>query len=466
MHTTTRQSDQLLWILFLILVVWIPLPLGSNRAWAWHLLELTSFILAGSWYRLRLQNKVRVSDPLRHSRWLLAPMLGFAAVIVLQLIPLPSNLTASLRWLDPAIETGAWTPVSTDPYISWIHLRTTLGFTCLGFLTVALTNSRERLKILATTIVISGVFQGVYGSLMTLSGVEYGFFIKKEGFIGVATGTFWNRNHLANYLVLAISCGTGLLLAGLYQTKANSWRERSRRLLQTLLSSKTLIRLGLAMMVITLVLTKSRMGNFSFFSSLILSGFVWLWLTRRLTKGSILLLVSLIVIDSLIVGAWFGIDKVKERMETTAFSEESRDEVNRDTWQLILDQPILGSGAGSYYTTFPRYRQDDIHLYYDHAHNDYFELLAEHGILGCLPLLLLIGMAMTKAIATMRQRKTLLFQAIAFAPMMAITAMIMHSTVDFNLQIPANAATFVIILAMAWVTRHLPSSTSRNSSSR
>ena len=39
--------------------------------------------------------------------------------------------------------------------------------------------------------------------------------------------------------------------------------------------------------------------------------------------------------------------------------------------------------------------------------------------------------------------------------LMAIVALLIHSAVDFNLQIPANAATFVVILAMGWHVRWL-----------
>jgi hypothetical protein len=39
---------------------------------------------------------------------------------------------------------------------------------------------------------------------------------------------------------------------------------------------------------------------------------------------------------------------------------------------------------------------------------------------------------------------------------MAIVGLFIHSTVDFNLQIPANALTIVVILAMGWVTPSLP----------
>jgi hypothetical protein len=37
---------------------------------------------------------------------------------------------------------------------------------------------------------------------------------------------------------------------------------------------------------------------------------------------------------------------------------------------------------------------------------------------------------------------------------MAILALLIHSAVDFNLQIPANAAMFVVMLALGWVCRY------------
>ncbi|NND60090.1 MAG: hypothetical protein HKN49_07460, partial [Gammaproteobacteria bacterium] len=48
-----------------------------------------------------------------------------------------------------------------------------------------------------------------------------------------------------------------------------------------------------------------------------------------------------------------------------------------------------------------------------------------------------------------------LMQGMACGLSMAIVSLLIHSAVDFNLQIPANAATFVVILAMCWLTRWL-----------
>jgi putative inorganic carbon (HCO3(-)) transporter len=41
-----------------------------------------------------------------------------------------------------------------------------------------------------------------------------------------------------------------------------------------------------------------------------------------------------------------------------------------------------------------------------------------------------------------------------FTATMAIVALPIHSAVDFNLQIPANAAMFVVMLVIGWVCRY------------
>ena len=38
---------------------------------------------------------------------------------------------------------------------------------------------------------------------------------------------------------------------------------------------------------------------------------------------------------------------------------------------------------------------------------------------------------------------------------MGITAILIHSSVDFNLQIPANAMLFMVLLAFAWLSLYM-----------
>ena len=238
-----------------------------------------------------------------------------------------------------------------------------------------------------------------------------------------------------------------------------TWRQRLRHIGTLILSSKAPLRIFLAIMVIALVLTHSRMGNVSFFASMLIAGSLALVLFRNMPRPVIVLIASLIVIDIFIIGSWVGLEKVTERLMETTLESEARDEFDRYSLRMWQDYPVFGVGAGSYYRAFPRYREGgtDTHKLVGHAHNDYLEFLTEYGTLGMLFPIGVVILALRNATLAMRRRRRQLAKGIGFAALMAITAMLIHATVEFNLQIPAYAVTFIVILAMAWLARYLES---------
>ena len=322
-------------------------------------------------------------------------------------------------------------------------------------LTLLLIDSRRRVKTLLTAIVFCGVFQAFYGSLMTLTGLEYGFFVKKAANLGNATGTFVNRNHLAGYLEMCLAAGIGLLVASLNKHEDVNWQAKARSVLDLFLGSKIRLRVYLAIMVIALVLTNSRMGNAAFFTSLGVCGLLMMVLRKRVNKNAIILFASLLLIDFLIFSQWFGLDELAQRIQTTSVDAETRDEVIRDAWTMLQDYPLTGTGAGTFYSSFPRYSQSDITGYYDHAHNDYIEFFTNLGMIGFVPLGLSVVFALATAIRTQYRRRERLMICLGFASGMGILSLLIHSAVDFNLQIPANALLFVVFLALAQIASKL-----------
>jgi O-antigen ligase len=455
-------------ITLLILIVWLPLPYGSNHAWAWAVMEVWIFSLALFWLWQYLRGQTQFTPVFYKAIPILVVWLVWLIYVIFQIIPLPYFLVELLS--PQAAEVYAFTnpsliTLSVDPYNTGVGLLKSLSYVLLFTLTLLIVNSRTRLLWVAYALVFSGLFQAVYATLMTSYGLEYGaFFQEKIHNRGLATGTFINRNHLAGYLEMCLSVGIGLLIAQLGQgTQDANLRERVVGVLAWILSPKMLLRLSLVFMVIALVMTRSRMGNTAFFASMMIAGAIALSLSRHANRATVILLVSLIVIDIFIVGSWFGLEKVKERLVETNMTAEARDEVNVDILPYWQDYFLTGSGLGSFYTTFPRYQSPEVEGYYDHAHNDYLEVATETGIIG----LLLLGIAVLLTIAvvldTQYRRHSPLNRGIAFAATMAITALLIHSTVDFNLQIPANGATFMLILALAWVARYLPRKRSHDS---
>jgi len=451
-----KSKDRFIYLGFLILIAWLPLPLGSNRPWAEAIIEVWACSLMLLWLLAFMRNQVTTNDVFKNATPIICLFFLWLLWILLQIIPLPpgwvANLSPAAFEFHSLVNATGLMTLSLDSHATVAGLFKSLAYVLIFILSLLLIHSRRRLRQLAYVIIYSGLFQAVYGSLMTLSGLGYGFFMKNPSALDVTTGTFINRNHLAGYLVMALSVGIGMMIASLDTENDYTVKQRLRYYLKLILSKKLRLRLYLAMMVIALVLTHSRMGNTSFFVSLIVAGSLGLILSKHATRATVILLISLVVIDVFIVGTWFGLEKVAERIEETTLAKETRDEVDIYTYQQWKDFKFTGSGLGSFYSVFPRYRKEDVKGFYDHAHNDYLEFISDTGVPGLFLLSSIVGMSIYVALMAQYRRRDPLMRGISFAAIMSICAMLIHSTVDFNLQIPANAATFMLILSMAWIS--------------
>lgn len=450
-------------------MAWAPLPLGSNRTWSWALLVVGFCLLASTWLAGYLLRRWAVTEAFRRARWALVAGALWTLYVGLQCIALPA---AWVHVLSPhAYEAhafaanalghvlGASLTLSVDPHATVDFWFKTLAYGCVFCLTLLVVDTRQRLELLLTTLVISGTLQALYASIMMLSGLEYGFVMKKVLNQGLATGTFVNRNHLAGYLNLCLAAGIGLMIAKLGGETIHTWRQRIRSIARLLLGEKTRLRIYLIVMVIGLVLTRSRMGNAAFFAGTLIVGATGLLMMRNAPRSTLLFLVSLIVLDLLIVGAWFGVDQVAKRIQQTEITTnadnplptEDRDEADRLAVNYAKDYWLTGSGGGSFYVTFPTYNNGSLVGFFDHAHNDYLELLTETGLIGLSLCALIVAMAAAQALLALRRRNDPLMRGTAFGVALAICWLAIHSAVDFNMQIPANALTMTVILALAWV---------------
>lgn len=421
-------------------------------------------MLLAFWLILWAFGKVQVPDPLRKA-WPVFVLLGLFLVLqAFQLAPLPpswveslsphsAQLQASSEFLTGPRETMT---LSVEPHATQVALLKSLGYTAIFFLVLALVNNRARVLNAARILVYVAVVHSVYAVLMHLSSISDEHFGTMINHGGDASGTFANRNHFAGYLEMISAIGIGLLIAGLSDKRAESWKAFFRELVAWVLSPKMVLRLSLCILVIALTTTHSRMGNTAFFSSLMIAGVLGILLSRRATRNTVLLLTSLVILDLVIVGSWFGVEKLARRLEATTVEDvREREDPAAYSIALIKEYPVFGAGAGTFYVAFPKYRPEKVVAFFDHAHNDYAQIASENGILG---LALLGGVVLLSLIASLRGqwvRSDPLMRGMAFASTMGITALLIHSWVDFNLQIPANAALFMVILALGWISLHL-----------
>ena len=87
----------------------------------------------------------------------------------------------------------------------------------------------------------------------------------------------------------------------------------------------------------------------------------------------------------------------------------------------------------------------------NHAHNDYLEGLAETGLLGGLCCLWFLGALLLNALKSMAAPDVSIGSALNLSGLVACCGILVHSLVDFNLHIPANALLFFASAHMAAV---------------
>ena len=236
-------------------------------------------------------------------------------------------------------------PISIDFFSTRSDLIKTISYGCFAFCTMQLVNRPHRVEIVIYTVVIVALLESLVGTIQLL--------ILDSPH---AHGSFVNRNHYAGYLEMSLALGTGLLIARMSGSDGQ-WLED---LIGLVTGPQARLRLILLMIVVGLVLSRSRGGNLSFLTSIIVASGIAFTLTRQLSRKTLLLLVSILVIDAFLVGSYFGVDRVAERVQNTRLATESRDEVALYSLQMLKDHYLVGTGAGTYEYAFPAYRGQDI----------------------------------------------------------------------------------------------------------
>lgn len=463
---TDCVADQWVFRALLVFLFWLPLPLGSNRTFAVGILILAAvLLLAATCYAWR-----HVPDALlariRPFRWPVALLGLFVIIPWVQLLPLPAGVLAAVSAQTVDVVDGV-APLRLTLDAQQTQLYAALSFAYWSIFIVVLLTVRNgrRLEHLAMLMVASGVFQAVLGVFLFSLGAKYSLFFSDVIHDNVKAA-FVNRNSMAGYMELCLSVGIGLMIARLGNDsgRLRNWRSRVTVVIDFLLSEKMRLRLMLVIMVIALVLTRSRMGNTAFFAAMLIVGVLAIILSWRTAPKTIVLIASLVIIDVVVVGTWVGLEKVVNRVQETSFtmegdgreeSVELRQDAAVHALALVKDFPLFGTGAGTFYNAYLAYRTPR-EGYFDHAHNDYVEIAADFGLIGFGLLGTFVLLTAACAIRIMAKRRSSMPRGIAFGSLMAMVALMIHSSVDFNLQIPANAATLVVIMAMAWCAMALP----------
>ena len=429
-------------------------------------------------------------------------MVLLVLLLVLQIMPIKElSLNIISNFASGYFDSVA---ISIDPYLTRLYLAQTCILIAIFGLVIKLVDTRKKVEWLCRAIIFSGLLQALVGVLLMSTGTTFLLFFAPM-LDARAHGTFVSPNNFAGYLELTLAVGIGFMIAKLDGRQVASWQHRLHGWVALLISEKAMLRLSLIIMVVGLVASRSRMGNAAFFASLLITGIFTVIVTKYFTSTvrekrvidtmhtMIVFITSLIVLDVIIIGGVVGVEKVVERIEYTNLqtqasevqaanvpsvvvqadtvavlvnkpivikhpqeeSVEHRSEVARASIPIIQDYPWLGTGGGTFQFAFPRYRPSEVTGFWDHTHNDYFEIAADLGLPALIVLGLMVLHSAMRSVRLLAQSSDQLGRGMAFASLMGVVSLMIHAAVDFNFQNPANAMLFMILLSLPYLVVRL-----------
>ena len=402
----------------------------------WYVCLLTVGLLSAA-YWVRAQ---RLGSAPRPRAWVRWGLLLLTCYVALQLVPLPLAL---LRVVSPArvqiheglagfLPVGGFAPLSVVPAVTLEHgLRLAACVAAFLLLRELACRFAERPWILAFPIVGIAALEALLGLAQFFS----------EGSEGYAHGTYVNRNHFAGLLEMSLPFAVMYPVAVLRGAHSRYTAPARPALVACAwLAVAAVILLGI-------IYSLSRMGFVAALASLFVMGALALGADQRawrrwLAAGLVgaLVLVGIIFLPPNELIARFG-----ELAASDDISGDTRVQIWSETRRLIAAFPLFGCGLGGFQSAFFRYKQVAPQHTVDFAHNDYLQLLAELGLVGFTLLAALVVAALWAAVRGALRGGRPEVSALGLASTGALTAILLHSLVDFNLYIPANA------LLVAWV---------------
>jgi len=200
--------------------------------------------------------------------------------------------------------------------------------------------------------------------------------------------------------------------------------------------------------IVALLLSASRGGIISL--AVQLAVLILLLLVRKV-RGRNVMVGGIVVLCAAMMVSWIGVQQILNRFSPQALevSVEKRKAMRDDTWRLFLDHPVIGTGLGTFEMVFPPYDSLYDGKVVNHAHNDYLEALAETGLIGGLCCALFLGVILANSMRALEELGSSFAASLNISGLIACVGILVHSLVDFNLHIPANALLFFVSAHMA-----------------
>ena len=412
--------------------------------WNWSLCAVG--VAAALYFLLTLQSETR---PIGRVYTVL--LLIFSGVALLQLLPLPIALVSvvspariELLHATEAVLAGSVQFVTLSAIPSQTSGHAVGLFACILVFFVARdlsTRFAERSLYWTTVwpLLIVATFEAALGCVQA--------FI--PGGEGLARGTYPSRDHYAGLLELVVPFALLYPAAIMQRTNAHygSWAASA---------FKACSVLAVAAAILTAIIySLSRMGFLAMLAGLFVAGSLVLSRNRNATAAGplanrrkylpVVSVAGIVFLGLIYLPTDALIARFSDLTKAEGLNADTRALIWRESLSLARDFPVFGCGLGGFESCFLRYKTAAPMGTVSYAHNDYLQILAEMGVLAFGAGLLLAFGILRTAVRNAIHAASADERYLSVACAAALVAILLHSTVDFNLYRPANAT------AVAWI---------------
>ncbi len=447
----SKFLERTILLLIIAALVLSPLPIGSVKPVHLLIIQISSFFIFLLWL---IKSIIEEKTPFLSIKPYL-PILLFLVLCLFQTVPFPSYIVGALSGKSLEIWELTYSILadigsSSDMKLFTISLypNETMKQTLLllSYFTFGIVVSKSFGRVLNIKLAIIPIL-----AIMMMEALLGIYQYLLSGGQEVARGTFVNRNHFAGFIEICFPLALGYLLS-IKQGNKSDKKSFVGRLISSNLKH-ILLAIMMGIVLLSIMLSESRGGIFSILVSLF---FFYIVFSKFAPKGiETKWIIYIIVAVCLLLGVYIGIYPIIERylFAWEYFSSLKRILVWKDTVSIIRDFPLFGTGLGTFSHVFPLYKISMIKpLRFEESHNDYLQILSETGLLGFLLIMLalvLFFLSSVRNLARLSSEQDHLRLFLLLGALTGILSILIHSFVDFNLQIPSNALYFTFLIGFS-----------------
>ncbi|WP_040682885.1 O-antigen ligase family protein [Thermosinus carboxydivorans] len=152
---------------------------------------------------------------------------------------------------------------------------------------------------------------------------------------------------------------------------------------------------------------------------------------RRNTKLSLVALLFLIVLIISLFSNQMFYDRVKTITDITFQSNSERLLMWQSAWHMFLDHPLTGVGTGNYGDLYQiKYISPQAQEPFQrHAHNNFFQVLAEYGLIGFIAFSYMFGYILFNAYVKLRDNQNNIW---ALAAILVTLGLLVQGLTEYN----------------------------------